>query len=245
MAISVKWILKIMTKQEAKNLIREAVSSGKKSLLEPEAKALLSAYWIAVPKSVSGQKRIKDAIINLSPPFVIKVVSPDILHKSDLGGVVTSLENEKEIRQAMKDIEKNVSKKSPKAKIAGFLIEEMAPKGVEVIIGGFRDEQFGPVVMFGTGGVAVELMKDVSYRLAPLDKAEALEMMKEVKSYPLLTGFRASMAVDMDKLADAIVKVSEIITEIEEIKEIEINPLIASDKGVMAVDARVLFDKFG
>ena len=252
MAISVKWILKIMTKQEAKKLIREAVSSGKKSLLEPEAKALLSAYWIAVPKSVngrwsgtSGQKEIKESISNLSPPFAVKVVSPDILHKSDMGGVITSLENEKEIKQALKEIEKNVSKKAPKARIAGFLIEEMAPKGVEVIIGGLRDEQFGPVVMFGTGGVAVELMKDVSYRLAPLDKAEALEMMKEVKSYPLLTGFRASMAVDMDKLADAIVKVSEIITEIEEIKEIEINPLIASDKGVMAVDARVLFDKFG
>ena len=142
----------------------------------------------------------------------------------------------------MKDIEKNVSKKSPKAKIAGFLIEEMAPKGVEVIIGGLRDEQFGPVVMFGIGGIAVELMKDVSYRLAPLDKAEALDMMKEVKNFPLLTGFRGSVPVDMDKLADAIVKVSEIITEMEEIKEIEINPLIASETDAIAVDARVLFD---
>jgi len=241
-----------MTKQDAKKLIREAVSSGKKSLLEPEAKALLSAYWIAVPKSVSGRwsgvsgpQRIKEAISNLSPPFVVKVVSPDILHKSDLGGVVAGLKNEIEIRQAMEEIEKRINKKSPKAKIAGFLIEEMAPKGVEVIIGGLRDEQFGPVVMFGIGGIAVELMKDVSYRLAPLDKAEALDMMKEVKNFPLLTGFRGSVPVGMDKLADAIVKVSEIITEIEEIKEIEINPLIASDKGVMAVDARVLFDKFG
>ena len=238
-----------MTKQEAKKLIREAVSSGKKSLIEPEAKAILSAYGIAVPKSVSGrwseasgQQGIKEAISNLSPPFVLKVVSPDILHKSDVGGVVTGLKNEIEIRQAMEEIEKSVNKKSPKTKITGFLIEEMAPKGVEVIIGGFRDEQFGPVVMFGTGGVAVELLKDVSYRLAPLDKTEALDMMKEVKSYPRLTSFRGSVPVDMDKLADAIVKVSEIITEIEEIKEVEINPLIASEKGAMAVDARVLFD---
>jgi len=241
-----------MTKQEAKKLIREAVSSGKKSLIEPEAKAILSAYGIAVPKSVSGrwsgasgQQGIKEAISNLSPPFVLKVVSPDILHKSDVGGVVTGLKNEIEIRQAMEEIEKSVNKKSSKTKITGFLIEEMAPKGVEVIIGGFRDEQFGPVVMFGTGGVAVELLKDVSYRLAPLDKTEALDMMKEVKSYPRLTSFRGSVPVDMDKLADAIVKVSEIITEIEEIKEIEINPLIASEKGAMAVDARVLFDKVG
>ncbi len=241
-----------MTKQEAKKLIREAVSSGKKSLLEPEAKALLSAYGIAVPRSVSGRwsgvsglQEIKDAISNLSPPLALKLVSPDILHKSDMGGVITSLENEKEIRQALKEIEKNVSKKAPKARIAGFLIEEMAPKGVEVIIGGLRDEQFGPVVMFGIGGIAVELMKDVSYRIAPIYKAEALDMMKEVKNYPLLTDFRGSVPVNMDKLADAIVKVSEIITELKEIKEIEINPLIASEKSAMAVDARVLFGKVG
>ncbi len=241
-----------MTKQEAKKLIREAVSSGKKSLLEPEAKALLSAYGIAVPRSVSGRwsgvsgpQEIKDAISNLSPPLALKLVSPDILHKSDLGGVITSLENEKEIRQALKEIEKNVSKKAPKTRIAGFLIEDMAPKGIDVIIGGLRDPQFGPVVMFGIGGIAVELMKDVSYRIAPIYKAEALDMMKEVKSYPLLTGFRGSVPVDMDKLADAIVKVSEIITELKEIKEIEINPLIASEKSAMAVDARVLFGKVG
>jgi acetyl-CoA synthetase (ADP-forming) len=237
-----------MTKHETKKLIREAVSAARKSLLEPEVKALLSAYGIAVPKSVSGQwsgsspQKIKDAISNLSPPFVLKVVSHDILHKSDVGGVTTGLESEIEIRQAMKEIEKNVYKRSPKARIAGFLIEEMTPKGVEVIIGGLRDRQFGPAVMFGIGGVAVELMKDVSYRLAPIDKAEALEMMKEVKSYCLLIGFRGSMAVDIDKLADAIVKVSEIITELEEIKEMEINPLIASEKGAMAVDARILLD---
>ena len=239
-----------MTKREAKRLIKEAVSSGRKALLEPEAKALLSAYGIAVPRSatgrwsgVSSQQEIKDAISNLSPPFALKLVSPDILHKSDVGGVVTGLENEIEIRQAMKEIEKEVSKKAPIARIEGFLLEEIAPKGVEIIIGGLRDEQFGPAVMVGTGGIAVELMKDVSYRLAPVDKAEALEMMKEVKSYPLLTGFRGSRPVNMDKLADAIVKISEVITEMEEIKEIEINPLIANEKGVMAVDTRVLFDK--
>lgn len=238
-----------MNELEAKRSIKEAVSNGRKTLFEPEAKALLSAWGITVPKSVSGQwsrgsglQEIKDAIINLSPPFVLKAVSPDILHKSDMGGIVTDLENEAKIRGAIIEIEKNISKKSPKANIEGFIIEEMAPKGVEVIIGGLKDRQFGPVVIFGIGGIAVELMKDVSYRLAPVDKAEALEMMKELKSYPLLTGFRGSKPVDIEKLADAIVKVSKIITEIEEIKEIEINPLIASEKGLMAVDARVIFD---
>jgi acyl-CoA synthetase (NDP forming) len=239
--------LRIMTRQEAKLLIKEAASKGRKALLEPEAKALFSAYGIGVPRSVSGrwsgvsgQKQIKDAITNLSPPLVLKLVSPDIFHKSDLGGVATGLESEKEIRQAMNEIEKNVYKRSPKARIAGFLLEEMAPKGVEVIIGGLRDPQFGPAVMFGIGGILVELLKDVSYRLAPIQKTEALNMMKEVKSYPLLAGFRGSIPIDRDKLGEAIVKVSEIITEMEEIKEIEINPLIASEKGAIAVDARVL-----
>ncbi|MEK6725937.1 MAG: acetate--CoA ligase family protein [Deltaproteobacteria bacterium] len=236
-----------MIKRELKKMIKEAISDGRKGLLEDEAKALLSAYGIAVSKSVSGRwsgsspQEIKNAISSLSPPLALKLLSPDIFHKSDVGGVVTNLEKEKEIRQAIIRIENNVSKKSPRAKIAGFLLEEMAPKGVEVIIGGLRDGQFGPVVMFGIGGIVVELLKDVSYRLAPIQKIEALEMMKEVKSYPLLTGFRGLRPADMDKLADAIVKVSEIITEMEEIREMEINPLIASETDAIAVDVRVLF----
>ncbi|MBI4746484.1 MAG: acetate--CoA ligase family protein [Deltaproteobacteria bacterium] len=233
-----------MTKRETKLLIKEATSKGRSTLLEPEAKALLSAWRIIVPKCImiEEEKGLATEFKKLSPPFVLKVVSPYILHKSNVGGVVTNLKDEKEIRQAMKDIKKNISTKIPKTKIEGFLLEEMAPKGVEVIVGGLRDGQFGPVVMFGIGGIVVELLKDASYRLAPIQKTEALEMMKEVKSYPLLTGFRGSRPVNMDKLADAIVKVSEIITEMEEIKEIEINPLITSEKGAIAVDARVLFD---
>ena len=135
---------------------------------------------------------------------------------------------------------KNISHKVPTAKIDGFLLEEMSPRGVEVIIGGLRDPQFGPVVMFGTGGISVELMKDVSYRIAPLDKKEALEMIREVKGYPLLTGFRGSKPADIDSLSETIVKLSEILIEIEDIKEIEINPLIVYEKGVAAVDVKVI-----
>ena len=135
---------------------------------------------------------------------------------------------------------KNISHKVPTAKIDGFLLEEMSPRGVEVIIGGLRDPQFGPVVMFGTGGISVELMKDVSYRIAPLDKKEALEMIREVKGYPLLTGFRGSKPADIDSLSETIIKLSEILIEIEDIKEIEINPLIVYEKGVAAVDVKVI-----
>lgn len=234
-----------MTKLEAEQLIKEATAARRNALLEPEAKALLSAYGIDVPISalLKAEDDLGAALKKVSPPYILKVISPDILHKSDIGGVVTGLNNQEEIEKAFKEIKKNISEKSASARIEGFLLEEMAPKGVEVIIGGLRDEQFGPAVMFGIGGIAVELTKDVSYRLAPLDKEEAMSMMKELKSHPLLTGYRGSSAVDLDKLGEAIVKISEMIDEMEGIKEIEINPLIAYKDGVMAVDARVVLKK--
>lgn len=235
-------VIASMIKLEAQQLIKEATSAGRKALLEPEAKALLSAWRIDVPKSalLKTEDDLRVALKKVSPPYVLKVISPDILHKSDIGGVVTGLNNQEEIEKAFKEIKKKISEKSARARIDGFLLEEMAPKGVEVIIGGLRDDQFGSAVMFGIGGIAVELMKDVSYRLAPLDKEEAMSMMKELKSYPLLTGYRGSSPVDLGKLGEAIVKVSEIIAELEGIKEMEINPLIVYKDGVMAVDARVV-----
>lgn len=236
-----------MTKREAKKLIKESTSAGRKALLEPEAKALISAWGIDVPKSVSGQwpvvsglKDIESALKELTPPLVLKIVSREIVHKSDVGGVITDLKGAEEISSALDEMNKNIKKRAPKARIEGFLLEEMAPKGVEVIIGGLMDPQFGPAVMFGTGGVAVELLKDVTFRLAPIKRSEVMEMMRDLKGYPLLTGFRGSRPVDLKSLADAIVGVSEIISELEGIREIEINPLLAYEKGVVAVDARVV-----
>lgn len=231
-------------------MIKEAISEGRKALLEPEAKAILSAWGIDVPKSVSGQwpvvsglKDIESALKELTPPLVLKIVSSEIVHKSDVGGVITDLKGAEEISSALNEINRNLKKSAPKARIECFLLEEMAPKGIEVIIGGLMDPQFGPAVMFGTGGVAVELLKDITFRLAPIKRSEALEMMKDLKGYPLLIGFRGSRPVDLKRLADAIVSISEIITELDGIKEIEINPLIAHEDGVMAVDARVVLNK--
>lgn len=236
-----------MTKREAKQLIKEAISEGRKALLEPEAKALLSAWGIDAPKSVSGQwpvasglKDIESTLKELTPPLVLKIVSSEIVHKSDVGGVIADLKGVEEISTALNEMEKNIKKRAPKARIEGFLLEKMAPKGVEVIIGGLMDPQFGPAVMFGIGGVAVELLKDVTFRLAPIKRSEAMEMMKDLKGYPLLTGFRGSRPVDLKRLADAIVSVSEIVSESDGIREIEINPLLVYEKGVMAVDARIV-----
>src|SRR3990167_277021 len=231
-----------MNKQDIEKIINGALTAGRKSLLEYEAKVLISAWGISVPKSILIKKKkdIEAEAKKLTPPYVLKVVSQDILHKSEAGGVVTDIKNIKELNNVWTKMAKNISHKMPTARIEGFLLEEMSPSGVEVIIGGLRDPQFGPVVIFGTGGISVELMKDVSYRLAPLNKKEALEMIREIKGYPLLTGFRGSKPADIDSLSKVIIKLSEILIEIEDIKEIEINPLFVYEKGVRAVDARVV-----
>ncbi|OGV97844.1 MAG: hypothetical protein A3I04_01635 [Nitrospinae bacterium RIFCSPLOWO2_02_FULL_39_110] len=231
-----------MNKQEIEKIINGALTAGRQSLLEPEAKALISAWGISIPISVLIKKKkdIEAEAKKLTTPYVLKVVSQDILHKSEAGGVVTDIKNIKELNNAWTKMVKNISHKMPTPRIDGFLLEEMSPKGVEVIIGGLRDPQFGPTVMFGLGGIAVELLKDVSYRLAPLDKNEAIEMIKEVKGYPLLSGFRGSNPVDMENLISTIMKLSEILIKLEKIREIEINPLLVYEKGVMAVDVRVV-----
>ncbi|MEA2052443.1 MAG: acetate--CoA ligase family protein [Euryarchaeota archaeon] len=231
-----------MNKEEAKKLIINALTAGRHALFEPEAKALVSAWGIQVPKSVLT-KGLEDVALKskqLTPPLVLKVVSQDILHKMEFGGVITGINDSEEVSTALKEMKRTLAENAPKARIAGFLLEETAPTGIELIIGGLRDPQFGPAVMFGTGGFAVELVADVSFRLAPLNREEVFDMMREVKSYPLLTGFRGSKPVDIEKLASTVMKLSDILLEIEEIKEIEINPLLVHEEGAVAVDARVV-----
>jgi acyl-CoA synthetase (NDP forming) len=231
-----------MKKEEAKTLVHHALATGRHVLLEPEAKALVSAWGIQVPKSVliEGIEDVAVTLTALTPPLVLKVVSQDIIHKRDVGGVITGLNEGEEVRKALREMKEKLAEKAPAARIEGFLLEEMIPTGIELILGGLRDPQFGPAVMFGTGGFAVELVRDVSFRLAPLNKEEVFDMMREVKSYPLLTGFRGSKPVDLEQLASIVMKLSDILLEIEAIKEIEINPLVVSEEGAVAVDARVV-----
>lgn len=221
-------------------LVKEAFSLGRPVLVEPEAKEVLRLSSIQVPrfKVVKDVAGAIEAAESIGYPIVLKIISPDIVHKSEVGGVAVGLNSAKEIEEHWSQMILGVAMESPLAMIEGFIVEEMVGKGVEVIIGAIKDEQFGPVVMFGTGGVAVELMKDVSFRLAPVTREEAFEMMSEVKGFPLLTGFRGSHSKDLEAVADAIVKLAKTIDEIDGLKELEINPLIVYDKGVVAVDAR-------
>ena len=231
-----------MTKQEAKKSITNIAAAGRKSLLEPEALGVLKAWEIPVPECVVV-KDVEEAVSaakNIGYPVVLKVISPDILHKTEAGGVKTGLKNEQEIVDSFNEMIFDISDHHPTAKIEGFLIEKMADKGVEVIVGGIRDAQFGPAVMFGVGGVMVELLNDVSFRLAPVTKKECLEMIKEIKAYPLLTGYRGSEPCDIDAIADVIIKIGNIMSEMDDIKEMEMNPLITYPDKVIAVDARVI-----
>ncbi len=222
--------------------IDELIKSRDGALVEPEVKGFLKECSIDVPRSFieidldTAAKKAGD----IGYPLVLKVISRDILHKSDVGGVCVGLRDEQELRRAWNEIYVSIAHRCPSAKIEGFLIEEMAPRGVEVIVGALCDEQFGPTVMFGMGGVAIELLKDVSFRLAPIDEAGAVEMMQECKGFPLLTGYRGNPTKDIKAAAGVIVKVADIITGSKLLKEFEINPLLVHEDGCMALDARAI-----
>ncbi|MFQ6077174.1 MAG: acetate--CoA ligase family protein [Candidatus Bathyarchaeia archaeon] len=235
-----------MKEREKANVIIENIRlEGRRSLTEHESKGILKAYGI--PTTREGLAVNLEAALGLAEeigfPLVLKVCSPDVVHKSDIGGVIVGLKTPSEVKEAYGGIVESVSKHKPRARILGVLVQEMVPPGHEVIVGATRDAQFGPVVMFGLGGVFVEVLRDVSFRLAPLTREEALELMRETRGFRLLEGFRGSKPADLEALADVVTKVGRIITELPEITEIDINPLFVYNKGVVAVDARVILSQ--
>lgn len=223
-------------------IINRARSDGRKILMEHESKEILKAYKI--PTTREGLAADVDSAVKLATeigfPVALKVCSPEIIHKSDVGGVIIGLKTPNEVEEAYKRIVKNVGAKRPEAKVLGVLVQEVAPKGYEVVVGAVRDAQFGPVVMFGLGGVFVEVLKDVSFRLVPLSKREALEMMRETKSFKVLEGVRGEKPAALYALAEAITRVGKVIVALPDIMEIDINPLIVHDRGLVAVDARIV-----
>ncbi len=227
---------------KGREIIQGAISEGRKVLLEPEAKALIADYGIPVTR-VKVAKTEEEAVQfarEIGLPVVLKIVSPDVLHKSDVGGVKVNLKTEQEVRRAYNEIIQSVKSKVPDARIVGILIQEFAPAGVEVIIGLIKDPQFGPTVMFGLGGVFVEVFRDVSFRVAPLTERDAEEMINEIKGRKLLEGYRGMGPVDKKALIDALVKVGQIGVENPEIKEMDLNPVMAYPSGLKVVDARVI-----
>ena len=232
---------------DAARLITDARAQKRAALDELAGKRLLAAYGIAVPKSVVVQDATEAATVcaRLKPPLVLKVMSPDILHKSDVGGVKTDLNSAEAVNEAIKAM--MAAPAIAGARIDGFLVEEMAPPGQEVVVGGVRDPQFGPLVMAGLGGVLVEVLGDVSFRICPITRLDAEEMLAELKGAPLLAGARGRRPVSRAAIVDVLLKVGGesglLMTHAADIQEADINPVIVSEHGAVAVDARFILTR--
>ena len=172
-------------------------------------------------------------------PVVLKIDSHDIVHKSDAGGVRIGIGSEAEVKQAYEEMMEGVTRSAPDAKINGITVQQMAPPGIEVIVGVSRDLQFGPVLMFGLGGVLVEVLQDVSFRVVPITRWDAHQMMRDLKGYPVLCGFRGQPAASLEALEGLLIKVSRLVDENPEIEELDLNPVFAYPDGAVAVDARI------
>jgi len=176
----------------------------------------------------------------LGYPVVLKIVSPDIIHKSDVGGVIVDLKTPEEVKNAYQNIITSVKKHKAEADITGILVQEMAPASTEVIVGATKDPQFGPSLMFGLGGVFVEILQDVTFRIAPITETDAREMISEVKAYPLLKGYRNNPPADIDAIINILLRTSQLVMDYPEIEELDLNPIMVYEKGAKTVDARII-----
>lgn len=225
-----------------RELLTRETKAGSRILSERKSKEILESIGIATTGGVVVQSE-KEALREaekIGYPLVLKIHSPDITHKSDVGGVKTCLENKQAVSIAYQQIIETVKKNKPEAEINGMNLQKMAPPGVEVIIGTMTDKTFGSVIMFGMGGILAELTKDVSFRVVPIDKWDAESMIREIKGFPLLEGYRGSAGADLESLIQDLLKVSALAEQCPEISEMDINPVFATPKGAIAVDARIV-----
>ncbi len=225
-------------------IISQARREGRKALLETEAKAICMEYAIPVTafKLAKNEEEAVRFAGQIGFPVVLKIVSPGIIHKSDAGGVKVNLKNSAEVRSAYGKILENAKKYDAAARIEGVLVQEMAPQSTEVIVGAIKDPQFGQTLMFGLGGIFVELLKDVTFRIAPLTQEDAREMVTNVKAYPLLTGYRNTPPSDLDAIITVLLNTSKLVMNNPEIKELDLNPVMAYEKGTKTVDARIILE---
>ncbi len=223
-------------------LITAARAQGRTALDEVAGKQLLANFGVAVPTSVvvRNADAVAGVIATLKPPLAVKVMSADILHKSDAGGVQIGLRNAVEIAQAITVMASLSSIKA--ARVDGYLIEEMAPAGQEVVVGAVRDPDFGPMVMVGLGGIFVEVLADVAFRICPITRLDAVEMLAELKGAAILDGARGRQPIAREAIIDVLLKIGGekglLMRHANDFKEADINPLIVSQTGAVAVDAR-------
>jgi acetate---CoA ligase (ADP-forming) subunit beta len=230
---------------KAKPLAALTRPGGRNFLTEIESKRFFENAGLPVVATKLATTR-EEAVRHgeeLGYPLAMKVMSPEVIHKSDAGGVKLGLASSTEVERAYDDILSSVAKVHPSARIEGMAVQSMAPPGREIIIGMSKDPELGPLLMFGLGGVMVEVMKDVSFRLVPLTAADAAEMIRETKGYALLRGFRGSEAVDIRFLEGLLLTVSELVQAHPEIKELDLNPVVVYSTEGLIVDARIILEE--
>jgi len=225
-----------------KQIIEKAKSENRNLLTEIEAKQVFKEAGLQVTDTRLASNK-KDAVAlskEMRFPVVLKIVSPDILHKTEANGVKLNLKTADDVAKAFDEIMVSAKEKFPNANIHGVAVQGMAKSGLEIIIGMTLDAQFGPVLMFGLGGIFVEVMKDVSFGITPITKRDAGEMIRSIKGYPLLNGFRGAPKIDVANLESWLIKLSDFAQTYPEVKEFDLNPIFAYAQGAIVVDARII-----
>ena len=251
-----KWVDEASTKRDTlqftkdtskvKSIFENVRKNGRSNLLEEEGYEVLEAYGFPTPKSIlcTTEQECFNAVRQIGYPLVMKIVSPDIIHKSDAGGVKVGIKTDDELRNSFRTITENALKYKSDAKIKGVLVQEMVKSAKETILGASQDPTFGPVIMFGLGGIYVEVLKDVVFRIVPIDEQEAINMVESIKTIKLLKGVRGEKSSDLKAIADSLQRLSQLVVDFPEIKEFDINPLLVLEegKGARVVDARIILN---
>lgn len=230
---------------DIETVVSQARAEGRTLLSEIEAKELLHDAGVPVTRTVltTTVEEARTQAEEIGYPVVLKIVSPDISHKSDIGGVRLGLDDGAAVTAAFNEIIANANKAVPEARITGIAVQHMAPEGTEVIVGMTTDPQFGPVVMFGLGGIMVEVLKDVTFRLVPLAERDAAQMIDEINGKAILDGVRGQPPADKAAIKRAILKVSEFVERNPDVRELDLNPMLVYRDGVIAVDARIVISE--
>lgn len=234
-------------KDKVRGIFGKVRGQQRNELVEVEAREILDAYGLPVARTLlaTNLEECVKAGRDIGYPVVVKIASPQILHKTDVGGVIVGINNTDELISAYERVTANARKFFPQADIWGVLVQEMLPPSRELILGMNRDSQFGPLLMTGLGGIYVEVLKDVSFRLAPVSEEDAMDMLRELKSYWLLLGARGEPSADIDAVIESVLRISQLVTDFPEINELDINPLrvMEEGKGCLAADARIVLEE--
>lgn len=227
--------------KECDFILHKAFGEGRSSLLLHEALQICQLHHIPVAPS-SLLESIEDATIEanrIGYPVALKIVSPQLLHKSDIGGVILNIDNERSLEESYSNMLAEVSKKKPNAEIIGVLVQRMMPVSTELIVGGIRDPQFGPCVMLGMGGIFTEVYKDTAFRVAPIDRIDTDNMIGELKGATILEGYRGQPPADKDALDDILINVSNLMMQHSSVDQLDLNPVLTYPDSAYVVDARI------